>query len=92
MNIVATIVTAFVFFGQVLSKSGGSKFFTDVSMILVGRYRGGQAKIAVTASGFFGSISGSVVSNVVTTGVITIPLMKRAGYKSVQAGAKNMGG
>jgi TRAP transporter 4TM/12TM fusion protein len=87
MNIVATIVTAFVFFGQVLSKSGGSKFFTDVSMILVGRYRGGQAKIAVTASGFFGSISGSVVSNVVTTGVITIPLMKRAGYKSVQAGA-----
>jgi len=56
-------------------------------MVLVGRYRGGQAKIAVTASGFFGSISGSVVSNVVTTGVISIPLMRSAGYRGIQAGA-----
>jgi TRAP transporter 4TM/12TM fusion protein len=87
MKIVTSIVMAFVFFGQVLTKSGGSTFFTEISMVLVGRYRGGQAKIAVTASGFFGSISGSVVSNVVTTGVITIPLMKSAGYRGVQAGA-----
>ena len=56
-------------------------------MILVGRFRGGQAKIAVMASGFFGSISGSVVSNVVTTGVITIPMMRNAGYRAQQAGA-----
>jgi len=87
MVIVTSIVMAFVFFGQVLTKSGGSTFFTEISMVLVGRYRGGQAKIAVTASGFFGSISGSVVSNVVTTGVITIPLMRSAGYRGVQAGA-----
>ena len=87
MKIVTSIVMAFVFFGQVLTKSGGSAFFTEFSMVLVGRYRGGQAKIAVTGSGFFGSISGSVVSNVVTTGVITIPLMRSAGYRGVQAGA-----
>ncbi|MBT3916568.1 MAG: TRAP transporter fused permease subunit [Rhodospirillaceae bacterium] len=87
MKIVTSIVMAFVFFGQVLTKSGGSTFFTEISMVLVGRYRGGQAKIAVTASGFFGSISGSVVSNVVTTGVITIPMMRNAGYRGVQAGA-----
>ncbi len=87
MKIVTSIVMAFVFFGQVLTRSGGSAFFTEFSMVLVGRYRGGQAKIAVTGSGFFGSISGSVVSNVVTTGVITIPLMRSAGYRGVQAGA-----
>ena len=87
LKIVTSIVMAFVFFGQVLTKSGGSAFFTEFAMVLVGRYRGGQAKIAVTGSGFFGSISGSVVSNVVTTGVITIPLMRSAGYRGVQAGA-----
>ena len=87
LKIVTSIVMAFVFFGQVLTKSGGSTFFTEISMVLVGRFRGGQAKIAVMGSGFFGSISGSVVSNVVTTGVITIPLMRNAGYRGVQAGA-----
>jgi TRAP transporter 4TM/12TM fusion protein len=87
MVVVTTIVTAYVFFGQVLLKSGGSAFFTEISMALVGRFRGGQAKIAVIASGLFGSISGSAVSNVVTTGVITIPLMRRAGYRAVDAGA-----
>jgi TRAP transporter 4TM/12TM fusion protein len=87
MVVVSTIVTAYVFFGQVLLKSGGSAFFTDISMAAVGRFRGGQAKIAVIASGLFGSISGSAVSNVVTTGVITIPLMRGAGYRAVDAGA-----
>ena len=84
MKIVTSIVIAFVFFGQVLTKSGGSTFFTEISMVLVGRFRGGQAKIAVTASGFFGSISGSVVSNVVTTGVVTIPMMRNAGYRAIE--------
>jgi len=87
MLVVTTIVTAYVFFGQVLVKSGGSNFFTEIAMVVVGRFRGGQAKIAVTASALFGSISGSAVSNVVTTGVITIPLMKGAGYRAVDAGA-----
>ena len=87
MRIVTTIVIAFVFFGQVLFKSGGSAFFTDISMVLMGRYRGGPAKISIFASSLFGSISGSVVSNVVTTGVITIPLMRRGGYRAHHAGA-----
>ena len=87
MIIVTTVVTAFVFFGNVLFKSGGSRFFTEISMVLMGRYRGGPAKISVFASGLFGSISGSVVSNVVSTGVITIPLMRNGGYKAHDAGA-----
>ncbi len=87
MRIVTTIVVAFVLFGQVLFRSGGSAFFTDIAMALMGRYRGGPAKISVFASGLFGSISGSVVSNVVTTGVITIPLMKKGGYRGHLAGA-----
>lgn len=87
LAVVTTIVTAFVLFGQVLLKSGGSAFFTELAMALVGRFRGGQAKIAVIASALFGSISGSAVSNVVTTGVVTIPLMRSAGYRAVDAGA-----
>jgi TRAP transporter 4TM/12TM fusion protein len=85
--VACTIVIAFVFFGHVLFASGGSAFFTDVSLVLMGRYRGGSAKIAVTASGLFGSISGSAVSNVVSTGVITIPLMRQGGYPGHVAGA-----
>jgi len=87
MRIVTTIVVAFVLFGQLLFKSGGSAFFTDIAMVLMGRYRGGPAKISVFASALFGSISGSVVSNVVTTGVITIPLMRNGGYRAHLAGA-----
>lgn len=87
MRIVTTIVVAFVLFGRVLFITGGSEFFTDISMVLMGRTRGGPAKIAVCASSLFGSISGSTVSNVVTTGVITIPLMREGGYKAHHAGA-----
>ncbi len=87
MQIGSTIVIAFVFFGQILFKSGGSAFFTDISLALMGRFRGGSAKIAITASALFGSISGSAVSNVVATGVITIPLMRQGGYPAHLAGA-----
>ena len=87
LRVSTTIVITFIYFGTLLSMSGGSKFFTDIATALMGRYRGGSAKIAVTASSIFGSISGSAVSNVVSTGVITIPLMEQAGYKSHQAGA-----
>ena len=87
MRIVSTIVVAFVLFGQVLFKAGGSDFFTDISTVLMGRFRGGPAKISIFASSIFGSISGSTVSNVVTTGVITIPLMRKGGYSSQLAGA-----
>jgi TRAP transporter 4TM/12TM fusion protein len=87
LRIVSTVVIAFVFFGHILFKSGGSSFFTDISMVLMGRYRGGPAKIAILASSLFGSISGSVVSNVLTTGIVTIPLMRKGGYKDYDAGA-----
>lgn len=81
LKIVATIVVVYTIFGHVLFKSGGSTFFTDISMALMGRYRGGPAKIAIVGSSLFGTISGNVVSNVLTVGVVTIPLMKRVGFK-----------
>ena len=87
MNVAATIVIAYILFGQLLNLSGGSTFFTDISMLAMGRYRGGSAKIAVVASALFGSISGSAVANVVGTGVVTIPMIKRDGYAPHNAGA-----
>ena len=85
--VAATIVIAFVFFGNLLFASGGSAFFTDIALTLMGRYRGGSAKIAVTASCLFGMISGSAVSNVASVGVLTIPLMRRGGYPGHVAAA-----
>jgi TRAP transporter 4TM/12TM fusion protein len=87
VKVATTIVIAFVLFGAVLQHTGGMQFFTDISMALMGRFRGGAAKIAVLGSCLFGSISGSAVANVVATGVVTIPLMKRAGYPAHKAGA-----
>jgi TRAP transporter 4TM/12TM fusion protein len=87
VKVATTIVIAFVLFGGVLQHTGGMQFFTDISMALMGRFRGGAAKIAVLGSCLFGSISGSAVANVVATGVVTIPLMKRAGYPAHKAGA-----
>jgi TRAP transporter 4TM/12TM fusion protein len=87
MKIGTTVVISFLFLGQVLFLSGGSGFFTGIAMSGMGRYRGGSAKIAIAASSLFGSISGSAVSNVVSTGVITIPLMRDSGYTAESAGA-----
>ncbi|MBF0279765.1 MAG: TRAP transporter fused permease subunit [SAR324 cluster bacterium] len=87
LNVGATIVILFVFMGKLLFKAGGGEFFTDLALAATGRMRGGSAKISVIASAMFGSISGSAVSNVATTGVITIPLMRRGGYSGVNAGA-----
>jgi len=87
LMVATTIVIAFVFFGALLFASGGSAFFTDIALTLMGRYRGGSAKIAVTASCLFGMISGSAVSNVASVGVITIPLMRRGGYPAHVAAA-----
>lgn len=87
LKIISTIVVSFIMFGQALSFSGGSSFFTDISMVAMGKYRGGPAKIAIVASSLFGTISGSTVANVVSTGVVTIPLMKQAGYRPHIAGA-----
>jgi TRAP transporter 4TM/12TM fusion protein len=87
MEVAATVVFAFVFFGQALFRTGGGTFFTDSAMVLMGRYRGGPAKVAVLASSLFGTMSGSAVANVVTTGSVTIPLMKKTGYPPHFAGA-----
>lgn len=87
LQIITTIVASFIFFGNALFKSGGSVFFTDLSMALMGRFRGGAAKVSILASSLFGTISGSVVANVVTTGVVTIPLMKKSGLRPQLAGA-----
>jgi TRAP transporter 4TM/12TM fusion protein len=85
--IITSIVIGFIFLGQLLLRSGGSEWFTDLAIGLTGRSRGGSAKIAIVASGLFGSISGSAVSNVASTGVLTIPLMRRGGYTPQAAGA-----
>ncbi len=87
LGIGATVVIGFVFFGQLLFASGGAAFFNDLALALMGRFRGGSAKISITASSLFGSISGVVVSNIVATGVITIPMMKRGGYSRESAAA-----
>src|SRR5258706_8690025 len=87
IKIIATVVVVYVFFGQVLLKAGGSFFFTGIAMALMGRYRGGTAKIAIVGSSLFGSISGNIVSNVMTVGTVTIPLMKRAGFRPHLAAA-----
>jgi TRAP transporter, 4TM/12TM fusion protein len=87
LSVGATIVVAFIFFGALLQTTGGAKFFTDAALLSMGRYRGGSMKIAVAASGLFGSISGSAVANVVATGVVTIPMIKRDKYPAHKAGA-----
>ncbi len=87
MSVAATVVIAFILFGSLLATTGGTRFFTDAAMLGMGRYRGGSMKIAVLASGLFGSISGSAVANVVGTGVITIPMIKRDGYPAHKAAA-----
>lgn len=87
LAIASTVVVAFIFFGNLLVATHGSQFFTDAAVLGMGRYRGGPMKIAVAASMLFGSISGSAVANVVATGVVSIPMMKRGGYPAHKAGA-----
>jgi TRAP transporter 4TM/12TM fusion protein len=87
LKVGTVIVLLFVFFGQLLFAAGGGAFFTDLAMAATGRSRGGSAKISVVGSALFGTISGSAVSNVVTTGVVTIPLMQRGGYSRRDSGA-----
>ena len=87
IKIGTTIVVTFILFGTLLGVTGGARFFTDLALLGMGRFRGGSAKIAVAASALFGSISGSAVANVVSTGVVTIPMIKKAGYAPHQAAA-----
>lgn len=86
LGVAATYIFIFVLFGAFLESTGAGKFFIDMAYAATGRQRGGPAKAAVLASAGMGSISGSAIANVVTTGAFTIPLMKKLGYKPKQAG------
>ena len=86
-DVFATFVFIFIIFGAFLELSGASRFFIDFPNALTGRYAGGPAKAAVIASGAMGSIAGSAVANVVTTGAFTIPLMKKNGFRPEVAAA-----
>ena len=85
-NVLATYVILFVLFGAFLEKCGAQKFFIDWPLAAVGHKVGGPAKVSVIASGLFGSISGSAIANTVSTGMFTIPMMKKAGFKPHIAG------
>lgn len=83
----ATYIFVFVLFGAFLKYSGFSQFINDIALTLVGQTPGGPAKVAVIASALMGMINGSAIANVATTGTITIPLMKKTGYKKDFAAA-----
>lgn len=83
----ATFVFLFCLFGAFLQNFAGGQFFIDLATASAGKYRGGPAKVAVLASALFGTVSGSAIANVATTGTFTIPLMKKTGYKDYFAGA-----
>ncbi|HEY5896525.1 MAG TPA: TRAP transporter fused permease subunit, partial [Burkholderiales bacterium] len=87
LRVAVLVVFAFILFGQVLFNTGGGDVFMKLAQAAMGPYRGGPAKMAVFASALFGTISGSAVANVASTGVVTIPLMKRTGYPPAFAGA-----
>ncbi|MBI2204268.1 MAG: TRAP transporter permease [Candidatus Rokubacteria bacterium] len=87
MRVFGTLIVGFIIFGAALQATGGGRFFIDLSMAILGAFRGGPAKVAVVASGLFGSMSGSVVSNVLSTGVVTIPTMVRTGFRPEVAAA-----
>ncbi|HAS91984.1 MAG TPA: C4-dicarboxylate ABC transporter permease [Clostridiales bacterium] len=87
VGVSSSYIFLFILFGEVMNKSGMGKFFNDIALALAGSSKGGPAKVAVIASAFLGSINGSAIANVVTTGTFTIPLMKKVGYSREFAGS-----
>lgn len=87
ISVAATYIVLFIVFGAVLIRTGAGRMFIDLAIALTGHRTGGPAKASVVASAFLGTVSGSAVANVVTTGAFTIPLMKRLGYKAKFAAA-----
>lgn len=81
----ASLIIGFIIFGAALQKTGAAQFFMGISFGLLGHVRGGPAKVSIFSSGLMGSMSGSVITNVLTTGVMTIPAMKRTGMRGVFA-------
>ncbi len=87
LRIVSELLIGFLIFGSALIISGGGAFFMNFAMAMMGARRGGPAKVSILSSAFFGSLSGSVISNVISTGAMTIPTMKKSGYPPHYAGA-----
>ena len=87
MQAFAMLVFGFLLFGNALVYTGGGQFFTNLAFALLGHVRGGPAKVAIFSSGLFGSMSGGPITNVLTTGALTIPAMKRIGIRAKTAGA-----
>lgn len=85
MQALANLVIGFLIFGVALTQTGGGKFFIDLAFAALGHVRGGPAKVAIFSSGLMGSMSGSVISNVITTGVMTIPAMRKTGFRASYA-------
>ncbi|MGA8180445.1 MAG: TRAP transporter permease [Desulfobacterales bacterium] len=87
LDVSATIVYLYVLFGAMLDKAGAGRYFIQLALSLLGRFKGGPAKAAVLGSMFTGLVNGSSIANVVTTGTFTIPLMKKVGYPPTKAAA-----
>jgi TRAP transporter 4TM/12TM fusion protein len=87
MNVMFNFIYLFIVFGALFGAAGGTQFFIDLTRSIFGGFTGGPAKVAVVSSGLMGTISGSAVANVVTTGTFTIPLMKKVGFEPHIAGA-----
>ncbi|MEX0870410.1 MAG: TRAP transporter fused permease subunit [Aquisalimonadaceae bacterium] len=87
LYVAGTVVTAFILFGQMLFRTGGGQAISDLAFAAMGHRRGGPAKVAVVSSALFGSLSGSAAANVATTGMLTIPMMRRVGYSAPKAAA-----
>jgi len=87
ISVSVSFVFLFVLFGSMLDYAGGGKYFLNLAIALVGKFRGGPAKASILASGLTGMISGSSIANVVTTGTFTIPVMKKTGFPAVKAGS-----
>jgi len=87
LSVSTSFIFLFVLFGALLDRAGAGKYFLDLAFAMVGRRRGGPAKAAILASGMTGMISGSSIANVVTTGIFTIPVMRKGGMPAVKAGA-----
>ncbi|HEX6143598.1 MAG TPA: TRAP transporter permease [Geminicoccaceae bacterium] len=87
LGVSATYVILFIIFGALVERTGTGRLFMDFALALTGHQVGGPAKVACITSGLFGTVSGSAVANVMTTGTFTIPLMRRIGYRPAFAGA-----
>jgi TRAP transporter 4TM/12TM fusion protein len=85
LGVSSTVIIVFIIFGSIFLLSGGGSLFIDMGLSIFGRFRGGPAKAAVIASCLFGMITGNQVANVMAVGVLTIPLMKRVGYRPIVA-------